>query len=286
MYGGGKDSKYKSLISFSIFATLGFIIFYISYLGADQVLKKPYLLLIYPFQVLGRTVSEKIDFRISTVRELNETRQELLKTQIELLKYRSTFAEMEILKEENRKLQQLLQLRQNVSFQNLPARIISKDSQNLFSTIIIDKGTADGLTNGLPVIGFTGGTMALVGYILECDEIFARVRTITDPMCQVGVSILGSADTGILRGLAPENNICLIEYIDRKLQSLSGKQVLSSGLGGKYPKGLYIGTISEVIRKNYGLFQEAFLIPHINFFNLESVFILLDDNSVKKSQKK
>ena len=70
---------------------------------------------------------------------------------------------------------------------------------------------------------------------------------------------------------------CQVKYVPNTIKVKSGDQVLSSGLGGIFPKGLVIGTVSSVIRKKQGLFQEIMLTPSSDFSKLEEVLIFLSE---------
>lgn len=270
--------RYRSLILFGTSSTLVFLFFYLSFSGvkwspargAERVVK----FVLTPFEAAWGAVSRSVTGRVETAKEVHELRQELRQTRQELLAMQLVHDELNLIRREKEQLEKSLGFRKQIPFQNLPARVLFKDPQNLFTSFTVDIGTRDGVSEGDPVVGFVKGKMALIGKLTECEEGLSKVMTIIDQRCQVGVMLEDSGDTGIMKGRAPVNAACAIEYLDRRLDRLEGRTVVTSGLGGKYPKGILVGQITEVIKKRYGLFQETFLVPHMNFFTLDEVFIL------------
>jgi rod shape-determining protein MreC len=222
-------------------------------------------------------ISETLGIRLENSKDIAELERELRRTRQELLSYQLVHDELETVKKEKAKLEATLGFRQKIPLKSIPAKIILKDPQNLFTTLVINRGEEDGIREGDPVVGFTKGKMALVGKIIECESSSAKILTLVDPRSQIGVMIEATGDTAILKGQSPAQIACSVEYLDRKLEGLEGKTIVCSGIGGRYPRGIYIGEITEVIRKRYGLFQQSFLVPYINFFTLDEVFVMVKE---------
>ncbi len=273
--------RQQKTIVFGLICTLILLLFYISSRDTIPIWsnagRKASETIFSPIRNLFSSVVSVLGFRLENSRDRAELERELQRTRQELLSYQLVHDELETVKREKNRLEQTLGYRQKILLKSIPAKIILKDPQNLFTTLVINRGEEDGIREGDPVVGFTKGKMALVGKIIECESTSAKILTIVDPRSQVGVMIEATGDNGILKGQSPAQISCKIEYLDRKLDGLEGKTIITSGIGGRYPRGIYIGEITEVIRKRYGLFQQSFLTPQINFFTLDEVFVMVKE---------
>jgi rod shape-determining protein MreC len=157
----------------------------------------------------------------------------------------------------------------------LPAQIIGTDPSSWFRTIIIDKGTKHGVQRGMAVVAPEG----VVGYVLQISPHCAKVLLITDFNSSVDVLIQRSRGKGVAEGNG--ENRCRLKYATRKEDIQPGDMVVTSGMGGRYPKGLVIGKISKVDKKSYGLFQKAEIVPSVNFAKLEEVFVITESHPLE-----
>ena len=78
---------------------------------------------------------------------------------------------------------------------------------------------------------------------------------------------------GLIEGYDEERNELLLKRIDSKLKVKAGDKVLSSGLGGIFPKGILIGEVTEVTTDDFGLTKMAYVKPAADFSMLENVII-------------
>lgn len=252
------------------------VIFYISSKGGGGVLSLPYSHIVYPIQATIYSATVGIGSQLRTIKEYEKIRTELLVAQAELVSYKTTFQELEILRKENSELRRLLKFNQEIGLNNIPAQIVSKDPQNFFTSLSINKGSIDGIRVGNSVVTVIAGKICLVGNVAAVSEKTATLQTITDPLCRVGVMLLGTTDSALLKGQSPNSISAKVEYIDIGIEELTGKDYVTSGMGGKYIKNIFVGKVTEVIKKRYGLFQSAFIEPYVNFFTLESVLVLVE----------
>lgn len=166
------------------------------------------------------------------------------------------------------RLRKLLSLRETFQHQAVAARVIDRDRASLFKTLLIDKGTADGLKVGLPVLADNG----VVGRIIETSWHASRVLLLIDENSNVDALIQRSRAQGILQGAGPAG--CNLKYVSRAEEVVVGDVVVTSGLAGVFPKGLLLGAITGVSRRDGGLFQKIELAPAVDFRNLEEVLAL------------
>jgi len=169
----------------------------------------------------------------------------------------------------NQRLRKLLNFKQNISNRVIPAEVIGKDPSTWFKTIVIDKGSADGIEKGFPVVIPEG----IVGQVIEISRRHSKVLLIIDPNSAVDALVQRTRSRGLIKGGI--GGRCLFKYVLRKHEIRIGDTVISSGLDGVYPKGLLVGKISSVIRRNAGIFQEVTVIPNVDFEKLEQVLVML-----------
>jgi rod shape-determining protein MreC len=150
------------------------------------------------------------------------------------------------------------------------AEVIGKDPSPWFKTIIIDKGKDDGVGKGMAVVIPEG----IAGQIMDVSSRYSKVLLIIDPNSAVDVMVQRTRARGIIKG-GPAGR-CHIKYVLRKQDVSVGDQIISSGLDGVFPKGLAVGHVSGVIKRNSGIFQEVTVTPHIDFEKLEEVLVVLD----------
>jgi len=171
---------------------------------------------------------------------------------------------------ENARLRSLLGFTQNVPKPLLPAQVIGKDLTGWFQTLVIDRGTHDGIENGMAVLSVQG----IVGQIMESSSHFSRVLLISDPNSAVAAMVQRSRARGVVEGRGIGG--CVLKYVHRSEDIVAGDAVLSSGLDGVYPKGARIGTVSRVQRKETELFQEVEVAPSVNFNKLEEIVVVCE----------
>jgi rod shape-determining protein MreC len=193
-----------------------------------------------------------------------ETRSEQLEAEIETLR------EVE---KENGQLRSLLSFAQTLPRLELRgaqivARVIGEESTNFIETILIDLGEVHGIRTGMPVVTDQG----LVGRISDVTENNAKVLLLTDPGSSASALMADSRLNGIVRGSTGNNLI--MDFIPQGPTFEVGETVLSSGLGGKFPKGLTIGTIESIQSQPNAVFQTANVRPAVDFGSLELVMVI------------
>ena len=177
---------------------------------------------------------------------------------------------------ENERLKQLLGLqsqRPDLTSDLQAAMITEHTVTNWTSSLTIDKGTRHGLEVNDCVISETG---AFVGLISEVGTNWATILTLVDTDTSLGAQVFRSGDLGLAQGnfsLMGENRLRL-EYLPTDCSLLGGDLVVTSGLGGYYPAGLVIGSVTEVQQDDSGATSYAILAPAADFNALEEVFVI------------
>ncbi len=197
------------------------------------------------------------------VREENE---ELRRQVVELERKNAELVEMAIA---NERLRRFLNFKENIPKPTLPAELIGQDASSWFRTITINKGNIDGVQKGMVVVSAAG----LVGHIINTSRDVSKVLLITDYNSSVDAICQESRARGIVQGKG--GDLCDVNYVSRREDVTLGNRVITSGLGGRFPKGLLIGTVTKVEKKSYGVFQQVELTPAVDFRKLEEVFVVL-----------
>ena len=202
---------------------------------------------------------------------LIDTEEENRILQEENRELKSKLAADEEVRLENDRLRRLLDFKVTQELESLPARIVAEDATSWFRTITIDKGSEEGVAEGMPVVVAEG----VVGRIVRSSSHFSRVLLITDASSAVGALLQDNRARGICRG---KGDRLVFDFVNRQEDVVIGDSVITSGMGGVFPKGLTIGSVNRVEREDLGLFQEVEVLPSVDFSHLEEVLILLRSN--------
>jgi len=170
---------------------------------------------------------------------------------------------------DNQRLKKLMDMREKLQEPCIAASVINEDSSPWFRTITIDRGSADGISEGMPVIA-TGG---VVGRVAKVAGGSSRVLLLTDHASGIAAVIQRSRARGVVKGKG--GNGCALEFSQRGEDVQTGDVVLTSGIGGVFPKGLPIGEVSMVKKGEYGIFQTVDIRPFVYIPRLEEVLVVL-----------
>ena len=198
------------------------------------------------------------------VREENET---LLRTISRLEEENLRFREAIVASE---RFESLAEFQERREVPMVPANVIAQDLSRWFQSVVIDRGAESGVRAGMPVITGSG----VVGVVAGTTPEAAKVLLVIDLQSRVDAYVQRSRARGTVRGRSEEP--CEFDYVLREDDVQEGDQLLTSGLGGVYPKGLVVGTVASVERKPYGLFQTVRVAPAVDFRKLEEVFVILE----------
>ncbi len=169
---------------------------------------------------------------------------------------------------ENERLRLLLDFKEAQEIATLPAMVVAEDASSWFRTVTIDKGSDQGVTEGLPVVVAEG----VVGRVVRSSPRYSRVLLITDASSAVASLLQNNRARGVCRGQGEQ---LVFDFVLRQEEVKIGDRVVTSGMGGVFPKGLVLGKVKSVDRQEFGLFQEIEVSPSVDFSHLEEVLVLL-----------
>ena len=197
---------------------------------------------------------------VGVKRENEELKEEIRKLHLERF-------ELVEVKLQNERLKRFLELKKRSSYPTASAQVIAVAPSPLRSQIIvIDKGTEDGISEGMPIATYEG----IVGRVILSGDKASEVLLITDEMSAVDAYVQRTRSRGIVKGTGSG---CVMEYIEKGADVELGDKTVSSGKDGVFPKGVVIGTVTD-IRVEGGLIS-AVIAPEVDLISLEEVVVLL-----------
>jgi rod shape-determining protein MreC len=233
-----------------------------------------------PAQTSASGVAENVNQTFSFLTELRTLRQraaELEQINANLLVENFRLREVE---RENQQLREMLNFAETrpgleLRGAQIVARVIGQESNNFLDYIMLDLGARHGVDVGMPVVTPQG----LVGRISEVTDTTSKVLLITDPSSAVNAILQNSRVNGVVRG--DPSGTLVMDYIPQGVLFSVGEIVLTSGLGGNFPKGIPIGQVVDIKQRDIDVFQRAIVQPTVDFSSLELVMVVTNFNPLE-----
>ena len=214
-------------------------------------------------------VERKLDAMGATVQWLMELhdRNQLLADELTRMKIEhNRLKEVEAAAERYRVL---LDFREQCPYPTIVAQVVGRHPTNWYRSLLIAKGKRDGIVSGMGVITPLGA----IGRVFKVNRAFSVVRLITDRDSAITAVVQRTRDEGIVQGV--ENGQAVMKYLPPLSSVKTGDIVVTSGLDGRFPKGMVIGIIKRVEKRVATPFRSATLTLHADFSRLEEVVVLL-----------
>ncbi len=228
-----------------------------------------------PLQGLVSSVNHNARHWLGAVRGLGDLALDNRNMAAELTRLRSELRYLEALEQENVELRRQLGYLSRPERELIPAEIIARDISGWWQTVRIGKGLAEGIEPLMAVVTPDG----LVGRTMNVSPGTADVLLISDPSCRVSAYLPRTEAHGVTigRGLSVRGLPLLrMEFINKNVEVRPGDEVVTSGLGGTYPKGILIGYVERVIMDDSGLFQVADIAPTADIGRLAYCFVVAE----------
>jgi rod shape-determining protein MreC len=208
------------------------------------------------------------------VDSLLNTYEENRHLKMRLEEFASVKAEVTSLRTENEELSALVDKQESLRDYNpIQATVIARNPDQWEEKVILDKGERNGVTENMAVITAQG----LIGKVILTTPFTSTVELIStqDPNYRVSAMVIGGDGDvfGLIEGYDPDRRELILRRIDAEIDIQEGQQVVSSGLGGIFPKGLVIGEITEITIDDFGLTKMAYVKPAAEFSLLNHVMI-------------
>jgi rod shape-determining protein MreC len=212
---------------------------------------------------VGSTTSDMFHGYLDMRRSVNENlelHRKVADLTTENLKLRQSATDM-------RRLRSLLGYSEQINFQTSMAQAIMLDTSGRFKSIVIDRGSADGIDVNDAVVNANG----LIGRVVLTTKDLAKVQLVTDSNSSVGALIERTRRQGVVRGDgaggAEMNDVPVLADV------AEGDRVLTAGIDGIYPKGIPLGVVKKA-EPGAGLFKAIAVVPSVDFGSIEEVIII------------
>ena len=239
---------------------------------ATKAVQAKVMALFSPFIHASATVQSSTSTVIAPEINPKELQRDNERLRLEVQKLRIINQRHEELLEEINRLRQLAGFKEHAPFKNLiAAHVIKRSSATWWNTMIIDKGSNDGITTDSPVVTDVG----LVGKTGRVSATFSEIVLLTDELCRVAAMVEGTREKGILtgeRGGGEMKPDLRLRFLSRNAAIQPGYNVYSSGDGGVFPAKLLLGKVKRF--ENQEISGEAVVEAAVDFSVLEDVFVV------------
>jgi len=279
--GGSKRSSgfraFRLVLLLGILLTLA-LIFLVSTLGSQKfsAVHKLTLEVTGPVQKVATRATDYLAVFKDKYSDLANVREENKRLWDELLECRAaTYRSREALAT-NTSLHKLLNFRESYDQPMLATKIVGKDPSLWFRTVIVDRGSNDGLTKGMPVVNGEG----IVGQVFAVSPNYSKVLLAIAPSSAIDVLLQKTRVRGILKGTG--SLVYKLDYVLKKVDVKEGDHVVTAGYGGLFPTGMPVGVVSKVVRKRRGMFLDIEVTPTVDFLLLEDLLIIEQEKPFTK----
>ena len=231
-------------------------------------------------------IVDGVEDTFGAVKELARLKKEYAELTKKLENYEQMRRSNAEIRKENERLLEQLNFTTYLEEKNYPAQIISRDADNLYAYLTINKGSSSGIKKNMSVIAYQNGNSGLVGKVVQVGAFTSIVMPIYNMNCTVSARIQNSRDLGLVTGKGKEELPLAMNYIKKRvLEDLHyGDVVVTSGENSNYMRDLPIGTISKISVIDYNSSLDIELTPIIDFSRLENV-VVVDIREINDARK-
>lgn len=266
--------SYKNIMLLAVLVGITLLVMRFTHVGRPQLTPMEAAIrdVLAPVQGALMNIGETFRNGAESIVSLGRLSEEnkALKEQVSLLK--GQLHMQEELRQENKRLTDLLQYRDQYkqNFSTRTAAVIGRDPGNWFGIVSLNKGSKDGIVKNMPVVTPSG----LVGKIVAVSPNTSQLMLITDPRSGVGALVQETRIPGVLEGTASGSGETRLIHVPRDTELMDGQIIITSGIGGTFPKGVPIGRVTLVSDEPTGLFKTATVVPFADLHKLEEVLVI------------
>lgn len=268
-------TRYRHLIvgSVAVVLLVTFAGLTVHYRDDISVVERRVLELLAPVQRAATETGRALRGFWDALTELQDLRAETIRLRAEVDRLRALEPLLAEAEAENRRLRDLLEFEPLPAYRQVAARVIGRSLSNWFSTVEVNRGATAGIEVDMAVVTHLG----LVGRVVRVTSQTSTILLLVDPQSGVGAEIIRSREPGAVVGNVSFEDTCVMRMFSRDADVRAGDTVLTSGLGDVFPRGLHIGSVTEVARAEQGLLVVAHILPAVDFTRLEEVFVLVPE---------
>ena len=185
-------------------------------------------------------------------------------------------AKLEVVQDENKQLKQELKLNSTLTdYSTVNASVLSRSPSSWQSYLTINRGQTSGIKKNMPVMSGKG----LIGRIIEVDKVSSKVELIStnnELNDKFAAEIIGDNKniTGVVSRYDGDTGDLVMENVTSTKSIKKGQSVITSGLGGLTPRGLYIGKVYGIKKDNYGMTNSVYITPAAELRNFTVVTVI------------
>lgn len=244
----GKSSKYQSMVDDGMAMV-------------DRVISAPL-----------RGIHAMVDSVHTVFTTMEENEQ--LKKRID--NYTNLEAQNEAYRDENKALREQLEMNETLTnYDTVTASVINRSPDNWQNILIVDCGTKQGVKEGMAVMGSKG----LIGRVIQANRTTSKVQLLISSDNKsshypVMIQNKGTEVYGLLDSYSSKDNAYIVKQLTSDSHVKEGDRVITSGLGGRSPKGLFVGTVQKVKKDRYGLNKEVYVRPAGSMYDISVVTMI------------
>lgn len=272
------------IISLAVALLLSIVPGVLCAMGQGSYIRSALVTVATPFRWAFTKVGEGLSGFSMYFRTLEELRDENEALRAELEGYKNLVYDAELIGEENEFLSEFLGIKEeHVDFLFEDATVVGRESTNYRTVYTLSKGTLHGIEVNMPIITEEG----LVGHITEVGATWSKAVLITETASAVGGYIERSGVLGVVEGTYElrTEGICRMVYIEPDSDIRVGDKVLSSGMGGVYPRGILIGRISEISVDENTRTLTALIEPSADLDSISKLMIITEYSIVSEREE-
>ncbi|MEM7393548.1 MAG: rod shape-determining protein MreC [Verrucomicrobiota bacterium] len=195
----------------------------------------------------------------------------------ELIQLRNEALYLRALERENVALREQLRFMQKSSQTLVPCEFVARDISGWWQTVRLSRGSADGVAVNRAVVTPEG----VIGKTIDVSRNTCDVLLVSDPGCKISAKISRSETFGVVSGqgvTVNEQVVMKMDFINKKSSVNLGDEVVTSGLGGVFPKGLFIGYVDKIYTSKNGLYLSADIVPREDVGTVNYAFVVAEDD--------
>ena len=215
----------------------------------------------------------------NAIAELRRMRLELTAARQRLLELEQLASDLAELEHQYAELRRQLAFAPRTSYSAVSAEVTARDPGSLFTTFTINRGTRHGVHAGMSVVALQDGLEGLVGRVAEADTATSLVQPISGRASFVAARLQELRYDGLVKGRGSGTATLLMRHVNSAARDLivPGELVITSGLGGVFPRGLQIGRVRELRAETYQNSVDLVVEPLIDVSRLEYVFVIVPE---------
>jgi rod shape-determining protein MreC len=221
-------------------------------------------------------LSSLVSRTVLSVRELTALRREYSELTNRVARYEQLERTAAEIRQENLRLREQLGFSQSLNYRHIPAELIGRDPDNLFSALVINKGRHAGVENNMAVIAWQNGVQGLVGKVIQTGQFESLVMPVYDVNSFIASRFSVSRYDGIVEGQGSPDTSLRMRFIQKRARDeiRQGDPTDRTGMGGAYPGGITVGRVNLIYYREDEISMEVELESAVDFSRLEYVFVV------------